>query len=292
MIKVNGQEIPKDAIEYELNRLIKFYVEHGMTEDQIRKELPVLRAKAEQQAIGAKLLFDEAARLDVPVPEEDIDTRIEEMKAEVNGEKQFMEILKKRGTNVVELRNQIKVGRRVDKLIEKITSNVPEPSDADVETHFNEHASEYGKGEQVLAQHILITPKSDSSDDKFEALGKIQQIRKRIEEGADFAQEAAAHSGCPSGKRSGGSLGWFSRGMMVKEFDEIAFSLPVNGLSDIVETQFGYHLIFKNDEEAASEPNLSEVFGQVRDFLRHVRRGEALSAYVDELREKARIEII
>ncbi len=292
MIKVNGQEIPKNAVEFELNRLIRFYAEHGMPEDKIRHELPVLKERAEQQAIGAKLLFDEAARLDIPVSNDEIEERLEEMKAEAHGEERFMDILKKRGTNIVEFRNQLKLGRRVDKLVEQITSGVPEPTDGDVEKHFKEHAGEYGKAQQVLAQHILVTPKSDSADDKLAAISQIRDIRKRVEEGADFATEAAAHSDCPSGKQAGGSLGWFSRGMMVKEFDEAVFSLPVNGLSDIIETQFGYHIIYKNDEHAASEPDLSEVFEQVRDFLRHARRGDALAAYVDELRSKAKIEIL
>ena len=79
--------------------------------------------------------------------------------------------------------------------------------------------------------------------------------------------------------------------MMVKEFDDAAFALPVGGMSDIIETQFGYHLVLKNDMEAAASPELSEVEDKVRDFLRHTRRGEALSAFVDELREKATIEI-
>ena len=73
MIKVNGREIPKNAVEFELNRLIRFYAEHGMPEDKIRHELPVLKERAEQQAIGAKLLFDEAARLDIPVSEDEIE---------------------------------------------------------------------------------------------------------------------------------------------------------------------------------------------------------------------------
>ncbi len=292
MIKVNGQEIPKNAVEFELNRLIRFYAEHGMPEDKIRQELPVLKERAEQQAIGAKLLFDEAARLDIPVSEEEIEERLEEMKAEAHGEERFMDILKKRGTNIVEFRNQLKLGRRVDKLVEQITSGVPEPTDEDVEKHFKEHAEEYGKGERVLAQHILVTPKSDGADDKLTAITQIREIRKRVEEGADFATEAAACSDCPSGKQSGGSLGWFSRGMMVKEFDEAVFSMPVNGLSDIVETQFGYHIIYKNDEQAASDPDLSEVFEQIRDFLRHTRRGDVLAAYVDELRDKAKVEIL
>lgn len=292
MIKVNGTVIPQEAVDYELNRLLMFYAEHGMAEDKLRAEMPLLKERAKEQAIGAKLLIDEAARLDIPVSEEELDTRLEEMKAEAHGEARLREILKKRGTNIVEFRNQLKIGKRVDKLVEKITSGIPEPTDAEIEAHFEEHAAEYAVGDSVLAQHILITPKSQSADDKLSAIARIREIRERVEKGADFAIEAAENSDCPSGKSAGGSLGWFSRGMMVREFEEAAFSMPIGGLSDIIETQFGYHIIYKNDEKPASEPDLAEIRGQIADFLRHARRGDALSAYVDELRSKAKIEML
>ena len=78
--------------------------------------------------------------------------------------------------------------------------------------------------------------------------------------------------------------------MMVKEFDEAAFALPVGGLSDIIETQFGFHVILKNDEQKESVPDFLEARERVKDLLRHDRRGKALADHVAELREKATIE--
>jgi len=142
----------------------------------------------------------------------------------------------------------------------------------------------------VLAQHILISPDGDTQTSKDEAKAKIGTIRERVLEGKSFADEAAAHSMCPSGKE-GGSLGWFSRGMMVPEFDAAAFSMKVGDVSDIIETQFGYHIIFKTDHEPAGEVDFAQVHDKIRDLLRHARRGERVTAYVNELREKAQIEV-
>ena len=292
MIKVNGQEIPQEAVDFELNRLLQFYAEHGVTEDKLRGEMPALKERAVQQAIGAKLLFDEAKRLDIAVSEDEIEGRLEEMKAQAKGEAPFLEMLKQRGTNIVEFRNQLKLGRRVDKLVEQVTSaEIVQPTEDEIAAHFKTHRDSYSKGVQVQAQHILVSVKPEDPNEKLAAIAKISEIRKRIEAGADFASEAAAHSDCPSGKQAGGSLGWFGRGMMVKAFDDSVFDLPVGGMSDIIETQFGYHLIYKNDEVPETTPELDDVYEQVKDFLLHAKRGDALTAFVDGLREQAEIEI-
>ena len=169
-------------------------------------------------------------------------------------------------------------------------SEVPEPTEEEIRRHFEEHKAEYAKGERVLAQHILISPDGDTQTSRDEARAKIESIRGRVLAGKAFADEAAAHSMCPSGKE-GGSLGWFSRGMMVPEFDSAVFSMNVGEVSNIIETQFGYHIIFKTDHEAAGEADFDQVREKIRDFLRHVRRGQAMSAYVSELRAQAQIEM-
>lgn len=289
-MKVNGTEIPVSAVEYELNRLIRFHAEHGMTEDRIRAQLPVLKESAERQAVGTALLFQEAAKLDLPVSDEEVEASVKRMQDEAGGPDRFRAILHKQGKNVVQLRAEIARGKKVDKLVAKICADAGEPTEDEAKAFFEEHRGEFGKEAQVRAQHILVTPKGRDEAAKAEALAKIKAIRERVAAGSDFSEEAAAHSDCPSGKQAGGSLGWFSHGMMVKEFDEAAFALPVGGLSDIVETQFGYHVILKNDEQPASVPDFLEARDRVMDLLRHDRRGKALSAHVDELRATARIE--
>lgn len=84
---------------------------------------------------------------------------------------------------------------------------------------------------RASARHILV-----SSEEK------CLELKKQIEEGADFAAVAAQNSSCPSGKQ-GGELGEFGPGMMVKEFDQVVFSAPVNTVQGPVKTQFGYHLL-------------------------------------------------
>jgi len=84
---------------------------------------------------------------------------------------------------------------------------------------------------KASARHILV----DSED-------VCEKLKQEIEGGRDFAEIAKEHSSCPSGSR-GGDLGEFSPGMMVKEFDAVVFSAPVNTVQGPVKTQFGYHLL-------------------------------------------------
>lgn len=79
-----------------------------------------------------------------------------------------------------------------------------------------------------------------------ESKSEADELLARLKDGADFAKEARALSKCPSGK-SGGDLGHFGRGKMVKEFDAVAFDLDVGELSGIVKTQFGYHILKRTD---------------------------------------------
>lgn len=94
---------------------------------------------------------------------------------------------------------------------------------------------------QIRASHILV---SNQGRDDEAAKAEIDAVRTRISEGAEFATVAGEVSDCPSGAQ-GGDLGMFGKGMMVPEFEQAAFALEVGDLSDVVETDFGYHLILR-----------------------------------------------
>lgn len=289
-IKVNGDLIPESAIEFELERLTRFYVDHGMAHDNIRAKLPELIEQAQNQAIGTKLLLDQAAKLDIKVDEAAVDKQIADIVDQVGGQEAFQQALAAQKTSPEQFREEIRRGKRVEALVAKAAEGVPEPTEAEIKAYFDAHKAEFNKAERVLAQHILITPDGETEASKQEALDKIKAIRERILGGAKFEDEASAHSMCPSGK-NGGSLGWFSRGMMVPEFDTAVFSMKDGETSDVIQTQFGYHIIRRTDHQDAGEASFDEVHDQVRDLLRHTRRGQAVTAYVEDMKSKAKIEI-
>ncbi|MBR3956343.1 MAG: peptidylprolyl isomerase [Kiritimatiellae bacterium] len=281
---VNGQEILAEAVNFELDRLVRFYMGHGMTMAEIRQNLPKLEAKALDQAIGAKLLLDQAARLDIPVTEKDIDAEVARVVQQVGGEENYKKALDAQGISEADFRKELEKGARVNMLVNQACAHVADPTEDEVTAFYEAHKAEYVEPPQVLCQHILVKGSNDA------ALDKIKEIRERIvNDKADFAEEAKKHSDCPSGAQ-GGSLGWFGRGMMVPEFDKAAFEMKKGEVSGVVTTEFGYHIIYKADEKGGGQPTIVDVHDQIKDLLRHEARGKAMDAYVADLREKATIE--
>lgn len=281
---VNGQEISAEAVNFELDRLVRFYMGHGMTMAEVRQNLPKLEAKALDQAIGAKLLLDQAARLDIPVTEKDIDAEVARVVQQVGGEENYKKALAAQRISEADFRKELEKGARVNMLVNQACAHVADPTEDEVTAFYEAHKAEYVEPHQVLCQHILVKGSNDA------ALDKIKEIRERIvNDKADFAEEAKKHSDCPSGAQ-GGSLGWFGRGMMVPEFDKAAFEMKKGEVSGIVTTEFGYHIIYKADEKGGGQQTIVDVHDQIKDLLRHEARGKAMDAYVADLREKATIE--
>jgi parvulin-like peptidyl-prolyl isomerase len=149
-------------------------------------------------------------------------------------------------------------------------SSETKPDDAAMHAYFDQHKSEF---ERVKASHILIRFKGSNAPARpgqkdltdEEALAKAQEIRKKLVDGADFAATAKAESDDVGSGSKGGSLGTFGHGQMVPPFEQAAFSLPLNQISEPVKSAFGYHIIkveertSKNFEEA--KPELEKQLG-------------------------------
>lgn len=281
---VNGVEISGEAVQFELDRLVRFYMSHGMTMDEVKKNLPKLEEKALDQAIGAKLLLDRSEELDIPLSAADVDAEVSRVVTQVGGPENYKKALDAQGITEVAFRKELEKGAKVNKLVEQACSGVADPTEDEVAKFYEAHKAEFVVPHQVLCQHILVKGSNDA------ALDKIKEIRERIVSGkSDFAAEAKEHSDCPSGQE-GGSLGWFGRGMMVPEFDKVAFEMKKGEVSGVVSTQFGYHIIYKADEKGGGEQTLVDVHDQIKDLLRHEARGRAMDAFVAELKANAKIE--
>ena len=151
-------------------------------------------------------------------------------------------------------------------------------SDEAVRTYFAEHRDEFGQSEERRASHILISVPPDASDDvkqaaRDKAEGILEQVRQDSEQFSEITKE---HSDDPGSAAQGGDLGFFGRGVMVKSFEDKIFSMQLDEISDIVETDFGFHIIKLTAIKEGKHPDLEEVREQIEKKLKIEMIGSVL----------------
>ena len=140
---VNGELISPEAVQFEMDRLMKFYLEHGVKAEEIKPNLEKLLERAREQAIGAKLLLMRAEQLDMPVPDSELDAEIEKIVSQMGGRANFSRALAMQKMSEDELRAQVRKGCRVNALVRQACQGVPEPEEADVAEYFAAHKAEF-----------------------------------------------------------------------------------------------------------------------------------------------------
>ncbi|MCF6334395.1 MAG: peptidyl-prolyl cis-trans isomerase, partial [Spirochaetales bacterium] len=135
-----------------------------------------------------------------------------------------------------------------------------------------------------------VEPDAEESVKK-DALSRINEIKARLESGEEFSELARTMSEGPSNV-NGGDLGTFGRGQMVKSFEDVVFAMNVGDVSDVVETQFGYHIIRLTSKNAPGSVPLEEVKGQISDHLKQLKMAEMINGYVATIKPDAVIEIL
>jgi peptidyl-prolyl cis-trans isomerase D len=138
-------------------------------------------------------------------------------------------------------------------------------SDAELRSWYDAHKDELTPEEQVRARHVLVMVNDQRSDEQ--ARQRIEEARKRLAGGADFAAVAGELSEDPASKGNGGDLGWFGRGKMVKEFEEAAFGAQPGKLVGPVKSSLGYHLLEVTEKRPGGLRPFAEVREQIRSRL-------------------------
>ena len=133
---------------------------------------------------------------------------------------------------------------------------------------------------EVRASHILVDKEMDA-----------RKIIEKLKDGAKFETQAQKWSSCPS-KAKGGDLGYFGRGSMVKPFEDAAFALEVGEISQVVTTEYGFHVIQVVEKQEGTVLSFDEVRDDLKEFLTQSAKIDALEALVQELREDADVVIV
>ena len=184
-------------------------------------------------------------------------------------------------------------GKTREEIVADATKDASVPTDEDCEKYYNENREAFKEPPQVRASHILVKADPSDEESKAKARAKIDSIRASVTGEINvekaFADAARENSDCPSG-RDGGDLGWFGPGQMVPEFDKAAFEMKVDEISDVVETQFGFHILRKTGEKPGGEKSFAEIKEPLRESLAREAKNAAFGRFMGELRASAKIE--
>jgi len=243
--------------------------------------------------IGYRLMIQEAKARKIIVPDTDVDAQVAQIRGQFPSEAQFQQALSAQKTTLEAVRNDTREGMSADKLVEsEIAGKVAVKPEA-VTDFYQKNQDKFQQGPRVRASHILIgIPQNADAATKQQAKTKAEALLKDLKTGKDFAATAKANSQDPGSAPNGGDLGYFEQGQMVPPFEQAAFALKAGEMSEVVETQFGYHIIKVAEKQDSRIVPLNEAKQQIEQYLTQQNRQAETESFVNALKTKAKIEIL
>ncbi len=285
---VNKDDITREELDQAMKTASQRMGGMAMSEEQ-RGEL---QKQVLDNLVSECLLLQKARDLKIDDLDAKVTERIAKIKEQFPDDKAFQEAIKSAGFDEAKLKVKVTEGVRIENLIEREVRSKIKVPDEEIQKFYDEHPEYFSTPAQVRASHILVTCPADADDQtKAEKKAKIDAARERVEKGEDFAKVANEMSDCPS-KVRGGDLDFFSKGHMVKPFEEVAFSMKSNEVSQVVATQFGYHIIKQTGSKPATVTPLADEKEKIQQHLSSQKTQDAVGAYVEGLRKDAKIEIL
>jgi peptidyl-prolyl cis-trans isomerase C len=279
--KVNAVDIWQSEVDFIITMFVLPQFQAQTQQKEIPKDqLKMVEQNILNQLILQKLLVQKAVQLKITVDEELLAQQMESAK-------QMMP-----DVALDQLRQLLTDDLLARQVIEQEVVAKISVSDEEVQKFYDENPQQFTEPEQVQASHILVTVESDASqEEKDAAQQKIGDILTQVNAGGDFAELAKEHSDCPS-KEQGGDLGFFARGQMVKPFEDAAFAMNEGAISEIVETQFGYHIIKVTGKKPENKMLFEDVQEQIEQSLLDQKTNTEINTWVTDLRANADVEIL
>ena len=286
LAKVNGQEVKRADFEM----LVKD-MELGQGPIPAERRDEVLRTTLDR-LITYTLLTQEAKSRNVTAADTEIEERLKQMQQQFPNEEAFKKALAERNMSLDRLRSDTRTDLVISKMMETEVATTPGASDAEAKEFYDKNPDKFQQPEQIRASHILIRvdEKADEATKK-KMRARADAILKRARGGEDFAKLAKENSADGSAAQ-GGDLNYFGRGQMVPAFDEAAFALKTGEISDVVTTQFGYHIIKVTDHKEAAKVPLEQVSDKVKQYLTGQKKQEKADAFIAALKQKSKVEVL
>ena len=224
-----------------------------ITKEELNNKLTEMYgAEILDSLITNKVIEMEASKEKVKVTGNEIDEELTKLQESYGGEEAFASALEQNQVSMDKIREDIEIYL----LAEKMIGSSIDVTEEEMKTYFEENKDSFDQKEQVKASHILV---------EDEATAK--KVKEELDNGKDFAELAKEYSTDSSNAGNGGDLGYFGQGEMAEEFENAAFGMEINAISDPVKTEFGYHIIKLVDKKAAVTAEYNDHKEEIKDLL-------------------------
>ncbi|MFC1453468.1 peptidylprolyl isomerase, partial [Verrucomicrobiota bacterium] len=285
LVEVDGTKLTRGQAEQEV-RLRTAAMAGKVDPERLATVQKQMMSSAAEQFIMRTLLLNEAKRLGVDVTQEDEDQAFAQIREKLPPGTTLEQVMQKSPLGEERMREEVLAGITINKLLSTHMTGAVEIADEEIDAFLEDNRDKLAVPESVHARHILVTlAPEDSEEVKAQKREKIDGIHKQLVDGADFAELAKEASHCPSAER-GGDLGVFGRGQMVKAFEDVAFGQATNAIGQVVETEYGFHVI----EVLAHHEGRPVEREQVERMLSTRKQQESTMEYINALKAKADIK--
>ena len=243
--------------------------------------------------VAFHLLLQESETLSIVVDDPAVEARLDTIRSAFPDEEAFETQLDSWNTSLPVLRGEARRDLLVERVLESAVLAGIEIDRESVRAFYEEHPAQFTEPGGVRARHILIGVSPDAAEpDRAEARERARRLRLDAEGGADFEALAREHSGDPGSAANGGDLGLVVEGQTVSAFETALFALEPGGLSDVVETPFGFHVIQMVERQADRVVPFEQASGPIRDLLQQQEQQTQTTAFIDELKAKHDVRIL
>jgi foldase protein PrsA len=225
--------------------------------------------------ISNEIIKQEAEKEKVTVSKEEKEKELQTLIDSYGGEEAFSQTLEENGMTSEEMSKEIQHYLTIKKLLEPRIAITED----EMKTYFEENKETFNQEEQVKASHILVADESTA-----------REVKDKLSAGKDFAELAKEYSTDTASAENGGDLGFFGKGVMAAEFEEVAFSIEKDTISAPVKSEYGYHIIRVIDKKAAKEAVYEEHVEEIKSTLFDQYVQSEYTTWLDEKKENYKIE--
>ncbi|MFH1479326.1 MAG: peptidylprolyl isomerase [Candidatus Omnitrophota bacterium] len=286
---VNGVGIKTITMETAVDNFIESQELLGIT--LTGEEVEELKKVILEELISAELLYQKSKKAKLGNLEKDINEQFDSIKKGIGSDQEFKDVLKERAIGENDLKEDIRKGVYIKTFLDKELYNSIKITEEAKKEEYEKTKDRLVMPTMRKTQHILLKiPANATEDEKKSIKDKMASIREKAVSGEDFGKLAREYSEDTSSSQDG-ELDYFAKDEVVEPFGEASFNLKENEISQVVETNYGYHIIKFLDEKPGHALTYDEVKGYVEIHLLNISRKEALDKYVEELRKGAKIVV-